>query len=215
MSIRIEKKQQTRQQLLAAALRLANEMGGFSAVSLREVTREVNLVPTAFYRHFKDMEELGLVLVDESCLTLRRLLREARMQSSASASLVITHSVSVYLNHVRDYAGTFEFLARERSGGSQAIREAIAREVHYFIAELAADLRQYDVFRDFPAEDLEMIGSLVVNTIAQLALEILRLPPHQSRLIQDMETRALKQLRLIFIGAMHWKPSSDEPDFIT
>jgi AcrR family transcriptional regulator len=39
----------------------------FVSISLREVTREAGVVPTAFYRHFKDMDELGLALVDEVC----------------------------------------------------------------------------------------------------------------------------------------------------
>ncbi|WP_351079748.1 TetR family transcriptional regulator, partial [Shewanella sp. CAL98-MNA-CIBAN-0140] len=37
----------------------------FSSISLRQVTREVGVVPTAFYRHFDDMESLGQALVVE------------------------------------------------------------------------------------------------------------------------------------------------------
>ena len=35
------------------------------------------VVPTAFYRHFASMDELGLALVEESFRTLRTMLREA------------------------------------------------------------------------------------------------------------------------------------------
>lgn len=206
MSSREEKKQQTRQQLLDAALQLSHTSGGFAAVSLREVTREAGLVPTAFYRHFRDMNELGLALVDEACLTLRRLLRDARLQAMNSGSVAIQDSVRTYLGYVREHASAFEFLARERSGGSEVVREALAREIRYFISELAADLRIFAPFRDFPADDLEMIADLVVNTVANLALDILRLPPNQTRLEQDIASRAVKQLRLIFLGAVTWKP---------
>ena len=55
MSIRDERKQQSRQALLDAALSLSTSGRSFSSISLREVAREVGLVPTAFYRHFQDM----------------------------------------------------------------------------------------------------------------------------------------------------------------
>ncbi len=206
MSSREEKKQQTRQQLLDAALGLAHAGGGFAALSLREVTREAGLVPTAFYRHFKDMDELGLALVDDACLTLRRLLREARMQALSAGDMAIRDSVRTYLGHVRVQASTFQFLTRERSGGSKVVREAIAREIRFFMSELATDLRFFPPFKDFPATDLDMIADLVVNTLASLAHELLSLPAEQPRLEQDLETRAIKQLRLIFLGAARWKP---------
>ena len=47
----------------------------FASISLREVAKTAGLVPTSFYRHFGDMEELGLAMVDELGLNLRRLMR--------------------------------------------------------------------------------------------------------------------------------------------
>lgn len=208
MSVREEKKQQTRQALLDAALKLASEGAGFAALSLREVTREAGLVPTAFYRHFREMDELGLALVDDACLTLRRLIRDARVGAMGAGGLAIRTSIQTYLSYVRQHAPAFEFLVRERSGGSAVVREAIAREIRFFISELATDLRFVPHFKDFPAEDLEMIADLVVNTIASLAQDILALPEGQTRLEQDIESRAVKQLRLIFLGAGQWKPKT-------
>jgi len=208
MTVREERKQQTRQALLDAALSLAKEGGGFASLSLREVTREAGLVPTAFYRHFRGMDELGLALVDDACLTLRRLLRDARMQAMGAFGIAIRESVKVYLGFVRQHAEAFEFITRERAGGSAVVREAIAREIRYFINELAADLRIFPVVRELASDDLEMIADLVVTTIANLAQDVLSLPPGQSRLEQDLENRAVKQLRLIFLGASLWRPQA-------
>ena len=69
MSLRSEQKEKTRQAIINAALLLSEEKG-FPALSLREVTREAEIAPATFYRHFKDMEELGLVLVDKVAQTL-------------------------------------------------------------------------------------------------------------------------------------------------
>ena len=43
---------------MQAALVLLEDQS-FSSVSLREVTREAGVVPTAFYRHFDSMESSG------------------------------------------------------------------------------------------------------------------------------------------------------------
>jgi AcrR family transcriptional regulator len=60
----------------------------FDALSLRSVVRAAGVVPTAFYRHFSSMDELGLALVDESFRTLRVMLREAREGGSAPDHMI-------------------------------------------------------------------------------------------------------------------------------
>lgn len=50
--------------LLRVTLRLAAEHG-FTSLGLREVARAADIAPTSFYRHFADMEELGLALIED------------------------------------------------------------------------------------------------------------------------------------------------------
>ena len=69
----------------SAALLLLKDTS-FGSLSLREVTREAGVVPTAFYRHFANMEELGLALVDESFRTLRADDPSARAEATARAT---------------------------------------------------------------------------------------------------------------------------------
>ena len=85
--IRGERKQRTRESLLDAALTLMNHGRSFTSLGLREITREAGVVPTSFYRHFKDMDELGLALVEAGGMTLRRLLREARKNSQPGSDI--------------------------------------------------------------------------------------------------------------------------------
>ncbi len=70
MKVRAEQKKLTRRRLIDATLKLSAKHG-FAALSLREVCKEAGITPAAFYRHFRDMDELGLVLVDEVGLGLR------------------------------------------------------------------------------------------------------------------------------------------------
>src|SRR6185503_14671539 len=106
------RKVQTRQALLDAALDLVEGGKGFGSLSLREITREVGIVPAAFYRHFHDVEELGLALVDESMTTLRLMIREPR-ESPLEPERIIKRSVETLVRHVRANRRHFRFIASE------------------------------------------------------------------------------------------------------
>ena len=56
---------ETREKLMSAALTLVGKGRHFASLGIREVTRQAGVVPTSFYRHFRNMDDLGLQLVDE------------------------------------------------------------------------------------------------------------------------------------------------------
>jgi AcrR family transcriptional regulator len=193
---------------MQGALRLMRDGRGFTGLGLREIAREAGVVPNAFYRHFRDMDELGLALVEETGLTLRRLLREAR-KSPAPPSQIIRHSVQIYRQYIRDHHLDILFMAGERWGGSPAIRRAIRFEVHHFAVEMAQDLMDLRLMRMLDRPRLETVCGLVVNTMLNAAGDLLDLPPGQQAEDELMET-FVQHLRLIFLGAGIWK--SDRPE---
>lgn len=193
---RAEQKQLTRQALLDAALRLL-ETQSFDGLSLREVTREVGVVPTAFYRHFESIEELGLVLVDEAVRTLRRMMRAAR--EGAVGDHLIRRSVQTFAQYVQAHRQHFRFLLRERFGGASAIRNAIRAEIRLFSSDLATDLARFPDLVRFGSDDLRMISSLIVSTVLTATEEILELPPRGASL-DDVVRTTERQIRLIFLG---------------
>ncbi len=95
--VRAIQKEKTRRALIDAAFNQLSAEKSFSNLSLREVAREAGIAPTSFYRHFSDMDELGLEMVDEAGLTLRQLMRQARKRIDAGGS-VIRVSVETFLN---------------------------------------------------------------------------------------------------------------------
>lgn len=206
MALREEKKLQTRYALIEAALTLMHEGAGFSGLSLREVARHAGLVPTGFYRHFPDMEALGLNIAAESCQTLRRMMREVRL--SAQGGAAIFESVQALVVFIREQPLYFEFLARERAGGPPAVRQAIHAEIRLFVVELAADLKNWPAFHRFPVEDLAMLADLVVNTVIHLALDLLAMPNEEAE--EVLVLRTTKQLRLIMLGALEWRPEKKD-----
>jgi AcrR family transcriptional regulator len=82
MTIRDEKNSKRDNTLLDAALKLMSDGRSFVSISLREVTREAGVVPTAFYRHFRDMDELGLALVDDVSFELTPFITRRTHESA-------------------------------------------------------------------------------------------------------------------------------------
>ncbi len=87
---------ETREKLMSAALTLVGKGRHFASLGIREVTRQAGVVPTSFYRHFRNMDDLGLQLVDELGLVLRRMMREARANVS-QADKLIEESVAIFI----------------------------------------------------------------------------------------------------------------------
>ena len=185
----------------AALVLLKDE--SFSSLSLREVTREAGVVPTAFYRHFTSMEELGLALVDESFRTLRQMIRSARLETNPEH--VIRSSVQILVRHVHEHRLHFLFIARERFGGVGALRQAIRTEIRLFTSELATDLARFPYLNTWSTEDLQMIAGLMVHLMVSTAEEILDVPVASAESEDEIVRRVEKQLRLVAVAAPHWR----------
>ena len=202
--IRGERKERTRLRLVEAALALIGQGRAFGSLSLREVSREAGVVPAAFYRHFRDLDELGLALVEMGGATLRHLLREARRDGIPPTDM-LRGSVLVYKKFVEDRSLVFRFLASERGGGSPVIRQAIRTEEAHFASEMAQDLRALGTLPDLSAGTLQMLCGLVVTTMLNAASDILDLPKNRPRQEQELVDNFVRQLRLVFLGAARWR----------
>jgi len=200
---RQEAKERTRRALLDGALRLLADQS-FSSLSLREVTRRAAIVPTAFYRHFSSMEELGLALVDESVHTLRQALRAQRAQAQPTGD-VIRRSIAELVRHVHEHPLHFRFITRERYGGSPALRDGIRREIQLFAAELATDLARLPHLDGWSTDDLHMVAGLIVNTMVTNAAALVEAPADRPWIEAEIVRLAEKQLRLVMLGIPAWR----------
>lgn len=200
---RQERKQRTRQALLDAALELLADRG-FGSLSLREVTKRAGIVPTAFYRHFTSMDELGVALVAESMRTLRKMIRSARTDRTITDD-IIRASVRTLYEHVRGNENHFRFLIRERYGGTGPVSRAIAVELRLFASELAVDLARFEYLRDWSTEDLNMMADLVVTAMLATVTDLLEVHPGDREDDDRIVSIARKRLRLIVLGVPNWQ----------
>src|SRR3954462_13880334 len=112
---RPQQKARTRQTLLDAALALM-EHRSLGSIGLREITRAAGITPAAFYRHFPDVDSLGVALVEQSLGSLRSSVRTVRDGLSPSDE-VISRSIDILARQVQADPEHFRFIARERHGG--------------------------------------------------------------------------------------------------
>lgn len=206
MSLRTLRKQKTYETLLDAALKLLDAGRAFSSLSLREVTREAGVVPTAFYRHFEEMDDLGLGLVEQSSAALRQMMRAAR-SAPLPAEHLIRSSIKTFFDFVREHRSLFLFLVRERSGGSARIREALSTTLRLFVADLATDLARMPPLARFSTPDIQMLADLIVNTVFGGVEDFLNSATQAAE--ADVLDRIERQLRLVLLGASQWR--SDHP----
>lgn len=202
--VRALQKEKTRRNLVDAAFNQISAEKSFSTLSLREVAREAGIAPTSFYRHFKDMDELGLAMVDEAGLILRQLMRQARKRLEKGGS-VVAISVETFFEFIEQRPNMFRLLLRESSGTSQAFRTAAAREIQHFVAELTEyiQLKDSQLSREIAYIQAEGLVTLVFTAGAH-ALDM----SGQER--EALKKRVVMQLRMLIRGAAAYLQTTRE-----
>lgn len=198
-----ERGRRTRAALMNAALDLMQTGRGYGTISIREVTKQAGIVPTAFYRHFKDMDELGLAMVDDCGRNLRQRLSEIRL-TGTSAKDIILHSVTVFQKYVEEYPKYFLVLSGERYGGSPVIRAAIRSEIDQFIRDMAKDVHDRELLPQLSLPSLRNVCELVVSTMISASTEFIDLQGRPEELAHRVDSY-VHQLRIIFAGAYAWR----------
>ena len=217
MSSREQKKLQTRHAFFNAVLDLCMTGQSFSSISLRQVTREVGVVPTAFYRHFEGMEALGQALVIEELGSTLALLSDGlQLGRTRSFNHQIAKSIQLFLQTVSAQPRYWQFLVSERFGGSEAVRKAIRdlMAVHSHI--LGEDLALQPAFVHINAYDRYLLADAGINMFFSWIIDWLDLTysenhddevnlveiEHKKQLMLHNCTR---QAQMLFYGAHNWK----------
>ncbi|WP_030942780.1 TetR family transcriptional regulator [Streptomyces sp. NRRL S-646] len=202
LGIRQAQKQKTRQALLDAALGLLEEQS-LSSLGLREVTRAVGVAPTAFYRHFRSTADLGVALVEEALGSLHPMIRTT-VSAADSSEERIARAIELIAGHVDGYPAHVRFIARERHGGVQPVREAIRDQLARFAEEVKGELAKDPESEGWSDDDLLMLAHLYVDQMlitASLFLEALEGAKEDRERVAQVASR---QMRLISIGRHHW-----------
>lgn len=140
MSIRAERKLQSQQCIMQTVLELAYAGQSFGNISLRQLAREVDIVPSALYRYFQNKEALASALVDQVALVIKSdlsLMVDSFIQSQTASS-----SLEKLLKHVEQQALYWHFFIAERWGGFTLLQEKIEQEIEDLTENLAQRLKR-------------------------------------------------------------------------
>ena len=138
MDPRKKKKEETRQRLLTVTAETLASGRSFDTLSLREVAKLAGIPPTSFYRHFHDLDDLGLALIEEHRKALFALMERVRGQVSNGQSLIRASVEAVY-EFISDNQGVSRMIVQESMSPESAFREA---SESLFLA-MASDLADY------------------------------------------------------------------------
>lgn len=165
MASRAEQKARTRNALIRSWLRLIGDGANFASVSLREVAKTAGVVPTSFYRHFGDMDELGLAVVDQLGSDLRRLGRLSQ-DPETDVTESVQQGVTAFAEYVTENADLVRFLNQARTGGNSPLRKAIDNELEFFSARIASALGDVRPELDTAARDVvaELIMAVLLDS---------------------------------------------------
>lgn len=195
---RQEQKLRTRRSIIEAAFSLLDEQRSLSSISLREVARAAGIAPTSFYRHFKDIDELGLTLVDEAGLALRQLMRQARVRIASGGGMINT-SVDTFMEFISANNNVFRLLLREHTGTSMAFRAAVLREIKHFNVELT----DYTISTTgLPYNIANLQAEAMVKLVFSAGAEALDASDEQKL---NVAQRVKLQLRFVVNGALQAK----------
>jgi len=197
LTSRADQKLRTRRALMDAALSQLSADRGFGSLSLREVAREAGIAPTSFYRHFAELDELGLALVDEGGVTLRQLMRHARKRIARNGSAINT-SIETFMEYLDNNANLFRLMLRERTGVSKTFRTAVRAEIDHFVTELADDLQRVAHERNKPLYDARLVADTMVTLVFNQGSEALDANREEKNALKE---KLKTELRMILVGS--------------
>ena len=202
LTTRSEQKLRTRRALLDGALQILSPERVFSNLSLREVTRSAGIAPTSFYRHFDDMNDLGLALVEEAGLALRQLLRKARSRIKEKGT-AIDISVDTFMEYLVNNTNHFRLLLREHTGNSEEFRFAINLEIQHFVTELEEYLKRRELYTEKQTTPSEDNINALAEAMVTIVFHMGGLALDASKSQRDVfASKAKIQLRMLLRGAI-------------
>lgn len=188
----------SREDLLAAALKLIGPNRSLSTVSLREVTREAGIAPNSFYRQFRDMDELAVAMIDLAGRSLRTIIGQARERATVTERSVVRVSVETFMEQLRADDKLLHVLLREGAVGSDAFKHAVERELMYFEDELRVDLIRLAAAEGAALHEPALVARAITRLVFAMGAIAMDQPPERD---PEVIEQISQMLRMIITGA--------------
>jgi AcrR family transcriptional regulator len=188
----------SRQDIIAAALRLLGPSRSVSTLSLREVAREAGIAPNSFYRHFRDLDELIVALIDLAGLSLRQIIRESRQRANSnSRQSVVQGCTDAFLEQLRADDRLLHILLREGTVGSTAFKHAVERQLNFFEEELKLDLLRLATLKNTKLHEPALTAKAITRLVFAMGATALDLPEDKHA---ELNVQIVVMVRMIIAG---------------
>ncbi|MDM1487093.1 MULTISPECIES: HTH-type transcriptional repressor FabR [Acinetobacter] len=189
----------TKQELFQAALNLIGPQKSIASLSLREVARAAGIAPNSFYRHFKDIDELAIELIDRAGVVLRQILHQARLKASKQNS-IIRSSVEVFIEQLDTDEGNLSLLLREGYTGSIPYKLAVERQLNYFQQELQDDLIRLERLNNSKLAHPDIAAKAITQLVFNMGAKVIDMPTAERK---ETAEQTMIMIRMILEGARH------------
>jgi AcrR family transcriptional regulator len=190
-------------ELISAALALTGPERSIGSLSLREISREAGIAPNSFYRHFKDVDELAIALIEQAGHSLRTLIGEARERMTPQQSVART-SMMVFMEQLHSDQGYLHLLLREGKVGSVAFKQAVDQQLVSFEQELCADLVTLEAAQGHDLYAPELAAKAITRLVFSMGAVAMDQP--KAHHVNIME-QTICMIRMIIVGARMMKPT--------
>ena len=185
------------QDIMNAAVMLLDDNRSVSTLSLREIARAAGIAPNTFYRHFRDVDELAVALIDQAGRSLRGIVREARQRLSLERSAIRT-SVEAFMEQLNTEDRYLHVLLREMSTGSAAFRQAVERELNHFEDELRDELLRMEQQTNHSTYEPALAAKAITRLVIAMGATAADVAPEQRNEITE---QTIIMIRMIVNGA--------------
>ncbi|WP_296281246.1 HTH-type transcriptional repressor FabR [uncultured Acinetobacter sp.] len=189
----------TKEELFQAALNLIGPQKSISSLSLREVAREAGIAPNSFYRHFKDIDELAIELIELSGGVLRRILHQARIKAIKQSS-IIRSSVEVFIEQLDADEGNLSLLLREGYTGSIQYKLAVDKQLNYFQQELQEDLIRLERINHSKLAHPDLVAKAITQLVFNMGAKVIDLPIKERKAVAE---QTMIMIRMLLEGSRH------------
>jgi AcrR family transcriptional regulator len=187
----------TAQEVMDAAVGLLDSNRSVSTLSLREIARAAGISPNTFYRHFRDVDELTVAVIDQAGRSLRGVIRESR-QYAALKHGVIRSSVEAFMKQLDGEDRYLQVLLREMSTGPEPFRLAVDRELRYFEDELRDELERIKPSDQVTIYKPELVAKAITRLVFTMGAIASDTPPEERAQLSE---QTIEMIRMITLGA--------------
>lgn len=188
---------QGKQQLIEAALKLAAQKRNFGSIGLRELGREAQLNPNTFYRHFENMDDLGVSLVEEVGSQLREALRKTYPRNTVTVDS-LDRGLEQMFSLVMQYRDAFIVAACERYSATPVVRAALATMFEQFRSEVAQSVKTLGVLNDLPEPRITELTRDIIHYCFRVSVDYLEQPSQR----EAIQRAARRYILTLFSGAL-------------